>query len=92
MAKIYYAKNSQYGAMVAAAISQITSARNLIARALAQANSVTNNGAVPANLEGATVTDWDVNPGQGATFYANLETIETALAGIVPLADMDQGV
>lgn len=82
------------GKLVADAVKNVIEARAQVKRAIAVANSITGNGATPANLEGSP--EFNVGTGQGAAFYTALGWLNDGLHGTNILAqdkvaDLDPG-
>jgi hypothetical protein len=91
MARITYNTATIGGAMVAEAVDHIRKARDLLVRAVSVANSISSGGATPVPLEGSP--EFGVATGQGAAFYAAVNSMKTNAATVtdVAIAELDNG-
>lgn len=77
MATITYSTTSPFGLKVYLAIQSIRGAQATLQRVKQAADAVSAGGATPANLETSPL--FLVSTGQGANFYAALQSIDAAL-------------
>ena len=91
MARITYNATTIGGKMIAQGVDDIRKGRDLIARAVSLANSISAGGATPALLESSP--EFGVAVGAGATFYTALNNMKTNAATVsdTAIADLDNG-
>ena len=96
MATISYNITSPFGSKVYLAIQAIRGAQATFQRVKQVADDVTGGGVTPANLETSSL--FQVASGQGAAFYAALQSIDAALfttpstwTPVQASVDLDQG-
>lgn len=96
MSNISYNTTSPFGSKVYLAIQAIRGAQATFQRVKQAADAVTGGGVTPANLE--TNALFQVATGQGAAFYAAIQSIDAALfttpgswTPVQATIDLDQG-
>ena len=96
MATIAYSQSSPFGSKVYLSIQRIRDAQAAFQRVKQAADDVTAGGTQPANLETSPL--FQVATGQGAAFYAALQSVNAALfttpsswTPVQATVDLDQG-
>ena len=97
MALIVYNPQSPFGSQMSLAIQGLKRAQANIQSIKQTADTMTNGGVTPANLEGSA--QFGVAAGQGAVFYAAIQSIMAALyttpstwTPVQATIDLDTGV
>jgi hypothetical protein len=96
MAAISYSTTSPFGSKVYLAVQSIRGAQATFQRVKQAADAVSGGGVTPANLETSPL--FMVSTGQGAAFYAAIQSIDAALfttpgswTPVQATIDLDQG-
>lgn len=94
MARIAYNRNTPFGALTSSVISRLVQLQFDVSHLMNVANSITGGGVTPANLEtGNGAVTFGVPAGLGATFYADMQSLQAGLDAIstATISDMDLG-